>query len=92
MFKKKKLPTYKIISKKGPEHDPEFTISVAFDRELFAIGKGKNKQDAEINAASILLKKLKNIKKMRGRPFFRASKCGKIDIIKHNNKKENIYC
>ena len=37
-LKKKKLPTYKIISKKGPEHDPEFTISVAFDRELFAIG------------------------------------------------------
>ena len=42
----------------APEHDPEFTISVAFDRELFAIGKGKNKQDAEINAASILLKKI----------------------------------
>ena len=57
-LKKKKLPTYKIISKKGPEHEPEFTISVAFDGELFAVGKGKNKQDAEINAASILLKKI----------------------------------
>ena len=58
VFKKKKLPTYKIISKTGPEHEPEFTISVAFDGELFAVGKGKNKQDAEINAASILLKKI----------------------------------
>ncbi|MAI76024.1 MAG: ribonuclease III [Pelagibacteraceae bacterium TMED65] len=56
--KRKKLPIYRCISKKGPEHDPEFTFSVAFDEEFFATGKGKNKQDAEINAASILLKQI----------------------------------
>ncbi len=55
---RKKLPVYKCVGKKGPEHDPEFTFSVTFDKKFFATGKGKNKQDAEINAASILLKKI----------------------------------
>ena len=55
--KDNKLPQYIFIDKKGPEHSPIFTISVNHDDNLHAIGKGKNKQDAEINAAELLLEK-----------------------------------
>ena len=54
----KKLPEYDFISKKGPEHEPQFTIRVKYNELLFAIGQGKNKQVAEINAAKNLLKKI----------------------------------
>ena len=57
-----RLPKYDFISKEGPEHKPIFTISVSFGVDLFAVGKGKNKQDAEINAASILLKQIEKSK------------------------------
>ncbi len=54
----KKLPEYEFINKKGPEHEPEFTIRVKYNDILYAIGKGKNKQVAEINAARSLLNKI----------------------------------
>ena len=60
--KENNLPKYDFISKEGPEHKPIFTISVSFGGDLFAVGKGKNKQDAEINAASILLKQIEKSK------------------------------
>ena len=56
--KENNLPKYDFVSKEGPEHKPIFTISVSFGGELFAVGRGKNKQDAEINAASLLLKQI----------------------------------
>jgi len=56
------LPVYKLLKKIGPEHEPEFTIEVKFDENLFASAKGKNKQDAEINAAKKLLKKIEKRK------------------------------
>jgi len=55
-----KLPEYSLIRKDGPDHKPEFTISVQFDKNLQAEGKGRNKQDAEINAARKLLEKIEN--------------------------------
>ena len=58
MKNNKKLPEYEFISKKGPEHEPEFTIRVKLNNLLHAIGKGKNKQVAEINAARTLLNKI----------------------------------
>ncbi len=60
--KDNKLPKYNFIDKKGPEHSPIFTISVKHDDKLHAIGKGKNKQDAEINAAKLLLEKIEKRK------------------------------
>ena len=60
--KDNKLPEYEFISKEGPEHEPIFTISVKHKKNFFAVGKGKNKQDAEINAASILLKEIEKNK------------------------------
>ncbi len=53
-----KLPVYETLNKDGPDHDPNFTIKVETEKNFFSIGKGKNKQDAEINAAEKLLKKI----------------------------------
>ena len=57
-----KLPTYNFVSKTGPEHEPIFKISVNHSDDLTVIGEGKNKQEAEINAAKLLLKKIENKK------------------------------
>ena len=60
--KNNKLPEYTFISKTGPEHEPIFKISVNHSDDLTVIGEGKNKQDAEVNAAKLLLKKIENKK------------------------------
>ena len=60
--KDNKLPVYNFVSKTGPEHEPIFKISVNHSNDLIVIGEGKNKQDAEINAAKLLLKKIENKK------------------------------
>ena len=60
--KNNKLPEYNFISKTGPEHEPIFKISVNHSDDLTVIGEGKNKQDAEVNAAKLLLKKIENKK------------------------------
>ena len=60
--KNNKLPEYNFVSKTGPEHEPIFKISVNHSDDLIVIGEGKNKQDAEINAAKLLLKKIENKK------------------------------
>ena len=39
-----------------------FKISVNHSDDLIVIGEGKNKQDAEVNAAKLLLKKIENKK------------------------------
>ena len=57
---KKILPTYSVIDKIGPDHDPVFKIRVFISDDFTATAKGKNKQNAEIKAAQILLKKLNN--------------------------------
>lgn len=53
---KKPLPVYTIVNKEGSEHEPEFTVKVAFNDDTFACGKGKNKKLAEQKAAEELLK------------------------------------
>lgn len=55
---KRPLPIYVLLSKDGSEHEPMFTIKVAFDDKIFAYGKGTNKKLAEQHAAEELLKKL----------------------------------
>ena len=60
--KNNKLPEYNFVSKTGPEHEPIFKISVRHSNDLIVTGEGKNKQDAEINAAKLLLKKIENKK------------------------------
>ena len=52
------LPTYKLISIKGPKHKPKFIISVKIkDTKIFE-GSGESKKKAEQNAAKKLLESI----------------------------------
>ncbi|NQU39310.1 MAG: ribonuclease III [Lentisphaerae bacterium] len=44
-------PTYRILSEDGPSHDRRFTVEVALGEKVRGVGKGRSKQEAEINAA-----------------------------------------
>ena len=54
-------PTYKQISRTGPDHDPDFCVEVVLGSGLNAIGSGSTKRMAETKAAELILKKIKNI-------------------------------
>ena len=55
----KKLPIYKLLSSKGPKHNPTFKIGVYIVGSKQYVGIGKSKQEAELNAAKNLLKEKK---------------------------------
>ncbi len=50
-------PHYKIIEEKGPDHFKKFVSGAFFEEKMIATGQGKNKQEAEVNAAKNALKK-----------------------------------
>ena len=52
----KRLPIYKLLSAKGPKHNPIFKISVKIDTTKQYIGRGNSKQNAQQEAAKNLLK------------------------------------
>ncbi|MBR1824978.1 MAG: ribonuclease III [Alphaproteobacteria bacterium] len=52
------VPVYEVLAKVGTEHEPVFTIKVALNNEVFALGYGKNKKSAEQQAAQNLLQKM----------------------------------
>ena len=52
------VPVYDVVAKEGTEHEPMFTIKVALNEEVFALGYGKNKKAAEQQAARNLLTKM----------------------------------
>ena len=54
-------PTYKQVSRTGPDHDPNFCVEVLLGSGLKAIGKGSTKRMAETKAAEQILEKIKNI-------------------------------
>ncbi len=54
----KKLPSYKVLSRKGPDHDPEFKVQVNLPDGKSAIAKGPSKRQAEQEAARALLKEI----------------------------------
>ena len=54
-------PTYKQISRTGPDHDPDFRVEVVLGSGLNAIGSGSTKRMAETKAAEQILEKIKNI-------------------------------
>ena len=56
----KKLPFYRLVSAKGPRHNPTYKISVSIVGSKRFIGQGNSKQLAEQDGASNLLKE-KNI-------------------------------
>ena len=49
----KTYPRYKVVQKTGPDHDKTFWIEVHIGDRSFAAGKGKNKKEAEQEAARI---------------------------------------
>lgn len=59
--KSKYPPTYKVIDEKGPDHDKIYNIGVYFNDVLLGTGLGKNKKDAEQEAARNALDNLSNI-------------------------------
>ena len=54
-------PTYKQISRTGPDHDPDFCVEVVLGSGLNAIGNGSTKRMAETKAAEKILEKIKSI-------------------------------
>ena len=51
---------YSIVNEKGPDHDKVFVAQVSCNGKKLAIGEGKNKKTAEMNAAHKALEILKN--------------------------------
>ncbi len=56
----KSTPVYTTIDKKGPDHQPTFTIVVSVQGEGEETAKGFSKRDAEQLAAEKILKRLKS--------------------------------
>tara|TARA_B100001971_G_scaffold152602_1_gene141817 strand:+ start:35 stop:700 length:666 start_codon:yes stop_codon:yes gene_type:complete len=55
----KKLPTYKVLSCKGPQHKPSYKVSVKIHESNFFYGTGNSKKIAEHNAARKIIKGLR---------------------------------
>jgi len=55
--KSDKKITYEIIDENGPDHDKVYTAVVKWDEEILGQGQGKNKKEAEQEAAKQALKK-----------------------------------
>ncbi|MGM0508793.1 MAG: ribonuclease III [Fusobacteriota bacterium] len=49
--KYKKLPNYVVLNEKGPDHNKVFEIGVKLNGKILAKGNGRNKKNAEQNAA-----------------------------------------
>ncbi len=47
---------YNIITEDGPAHDKIFVAQVCHDKKIIGTGQGKNKKEAEQNAAKDALK------------------------------------
>jgi ribonuclease-3 len=54
-----KIPTYRLVATRGPDHDPEFETEIFLGGELLGRGKGKSKKDAEQQAAQRALEQLR---------------------------------
>jgi ribonuclease-3 len=53
------LPRYVILAETGPDHDKRFEISLVIGEKLIATGTGRNKKEAEQQAAKIALETLR---------------------------------
>lgn len=54
----KKYPTYRLVKVVGPEHDNIFYMEVEVQNRVYGPASGKNKKEAEQNAAEIAFKAL----------------------------------
>ena len=53
-----RLPRYQLSEVKGPEHDKTFGAEIFIDRRSYGYGVGKNKKQAQQNAAREALKRI----------------------------------
>ncbi len=53
------VPVYHLISKSGPDHDKTFEVQLSINDQVYSIGRGKSKKEAEQMAAKQTLMKLK---------------------------------
>ncbi len=51
-------PAYHIRSSEGPDHDRHFVVEVAIDGEVYGVGEGRNRREAETRAAEVALERL----------------------------------
>jgi ribonuclease-3 len=54
------IPSYRMLSESGPDHDKTFTVEVTANHEVLGRGTGKSKKTAEMEAARAALKRLDN--------------------------------
>jgi ribonuclease-3 len=52
------LPTYRVLSESGPDHQKIFEVKLTIKEELFGIGRGRSKKEAEQQAAKQALENL----------------------------------
>lgn len=52
-------PTYRTIKDEGPDHDKTFTVAVYIGKNIYGVGVGHSKQDAQTAAAQEGIKKIK---------------------------------
>jgi len=62
----KTYPRYKTVRKRGPDHNRTFWIDVLINNRSFGPGTGKNKKEAEQQAAGIAYNALKEEKREKG--------------------------
>ncbi len=56
--KNKDLPIYEVIEETGQAHEKTYRVSVTYQNEVLGIGEGKQKKEAEKNAAFKAIQKL----------------------------------
>ena len=54
-------PSYRVAGRKGPDHDPVFTVEAVIGGEVIGAGRGRKKSDAERAAASDALQSLQQV-------------------------------
>ena len=54
------IPVYKVEEKHGPDHDPQFRVTVSINSHNYAVGEGSSIQKAQENAAKNLFKKMES--------------------------------
>ena len=55
------IPRYQTVKEEGPDHDRTFTVQVMLGTEIFGVGVGKNKKEAEQAAAEEAVQKINTL-------------------------------
>ncbi len=59
--KNREVVTYSLVERKGPDHEPIFSVVAEYQGEIIGRGTGKNRKTAEQNAAKDALLKVKRV-------------------------------